>query len=191
MPKKKTVSIRPSTGGKKPTRQSGISNMLKELKIADIKIGKRHRRDMGDLGSLVESMKTYGQLSPVVVTRTHELIAGHRRLQAAQRLGWHSIAVTYVDQASEDAKLEMELQENVHRKDFSPEELLEGYRRLEKLRRPSIARRIAMFFSNLFRRLFRRKQRDQVDAPTAPALPAPSSSDGEEPDDTSPQDYGI
>ena len=29
--------------------------MLKTLKIADIKIGKRHRKDMGDLTSLAEN----------------------------------------------------------------------------------------------------------------------------------------
>lgn len=162
-----------------------------QVSISSIKVEQRVRKDMGDLGSLMESMKTYGQLSPIIVTRTHELVAGHRRLQAAQRLAWHSIAVTYVDQTSEDAKLEMELQENVHRKDFSPEELLDGYRRLEKLRRPSVARRIAMFFRALFRRIFRRKQRDQVDEPAATALPAPPPSDGEGADSTGPQEYGV
>lgn len=29
--------------------------MLREVKIADIKIGKRHRKDMGDLAALAES----------------------------------------------------------------------------------------------------------------------------------------
>ena len=73
MPKKKAVSIKPSAGGKKPTRQ--LSNMLKEIKIADIKIGKRHRRDMGDLTSLADSIRRLGLLQPPL-PRHNALLVG-------------------------------------------------------------------------------------------------------------------
>ena len=36
--------------------------MLKLLKIADIKVGSRHRKDMGDLTSLAESIRQEGLL---------------------------------------------------------------------------------------------------------------------------------
>ena len=62
-------------------------------------------------------------------------------------------------------KLEIELDENVHRKDFSPEELVNGYRRLDKLRRPGFVKRIGMAVGMVFRRLFRlgRKPRSRRD----------------------------
>jgi hypothetical protein len=36
--------------------------MLKEIKIASIKVGSRHRRDMGDLSSLADSIRQEGLL---------------------------------------------------------------------------------------------------------------------------------
>jgi len=106
-------------------------------------------------------MQEHGQLNPITITRTNELIAGHRRLLAATELKWTYIDANIVDKTSEIEKLELELEENIHRKDFSPEELLAGYRRLEKLRRPSLAKRIGGFFSRFFGRLFRRKKRTE------------------------------
>ena len=56
--------------------------MLKELKIADIKIGHRHRKDMGDLTSLADSIRQDGFLQPIGVTEKLELVFGERRLRA-------------------------------------------------------------------------------------------------------------
>jgi hypothetical protein len=39
--------------------------MLKEIKIADIKVGHRHRRDMGDLTTLADSTRQEGRLQPI------------------------------------------------------------------------------------------------------------------------------
>jgi hypothetical protein len=55
----------------------------------------------------------------------------------------------------------MELEENVHRKDFSPEELLAGYKRLDKLLHPSFAQRIGSAIKNFFLRIFRRRKPPQ------------------------------
>ena len=44
----------------------------------------------------------------------------------------------------------MELEENNQRKEFTDDELLEGYKRLERLRNPSILMRILTFIANLF-----------------------------------------
>jgi hypothetical protein len=38
--------------------------MLKEIKIADITVGSRHRRDMGDLTTLADSVRREGCSSP-------------------------------------------------------------------------------------------------------------------------------
>lgn len=110
--------------------------------ISSISVSNRVRKDFGDLESLMDSLKRCGQLNPIVVTREMELIAGHRRLLAAQRLGWKTVDVIFVDGISEERRLEIELEENIHRKDFSPEELLEGVKRLEAIRHPKFGTRL-------------------------------------------------
>ena len=56
--------------------------MLKQLKIADIKIGKRHRKDMGDLTSLADSIRHDGLLQSIGVTDKLRVVFGERRLRA-------------------------------------------------------------------------------------------------------------
>jgi len=126
-----------------------------QVPIQSIQVSQRVRAEVGDLTQLMESMRKYGQLSPILLTRDYELIAGHRRLLAARNLGWTSVEATLADRDSPVEKLEMELQENVYRKDFSPSELLEGYRRLEKLMKPGIFGRLRQFFRRTFGWLFR------------------------------------
>ena len=133
-----------------------------KVPLKDITVNERVRREIGDLSSLMKSMQQHGQLNPVTITRDNELIAGHRRLLSAQELEWTYIEASIVDSSTEAEKLQLELEENVHRKDFNPEELLAGYRRLEKLMRPPLTRRVANFFSGLFGKLFRRKKRKAV-----------------------------
>ena len=53
-----------------------------------IRIGERHRRDMGDIAGVAASMPELGLLQPVVVRPDGTLIAGERRLHAAKQLGW-------------------------------------------------------------------------------------------------------
>ena len=114
-----------------------------QIPVDSITVPERVRKDPGNLDSLMESLKRVGQLNPILVTPTYELIAGYRRLTAAQELGWQSVEVVVVQAADEVRRLEMELEENVYRKDFTPEEILEGYKKLEKLRHPSVGRRLA------------------------------------------------
>lgn len=120
------------------------------VNINDIKIKKRVRRDLGDLEPLKESLRTYGLLNPITLNNKYELIAGERRLQAAKQLGWTNINAVIQNNLSDIEELEMELEENNQRKEFTKDELLDGYRRLEKLRNPSVWRKIAMFFKSLW-----------------------------------------
>ncbi len=136
-----------------------------KVSVSEIIVKERVRQEIGDLSSLMKSMQDHGQLNSVTITRDNELIAGHRRTLSAQELGWTYIDATIVDSSSEADKLQLELEENVHRKDFSPEELLAGYRRLDKLLRPSVTRRVANFFGNIFGKLFRRKKRKNSETP--------------------------
>lgn len=132
------------------------------IPIENIKIKKRVRQDLGNLDDLKESLKTYGLLNPITINHNHELIAGERRLSAAKQLGWTNINANIVDNLSEIEELEMEIEENNQRKEFTEEELLEGYRRLERLRNPGFFYKIYLFFRNLFRKIinfFKKKKK--------------------------------
>jgi ParB/RepB/Spo0J family partition protein len=89
--------------------------------IAEIRTGKRHRRDLGDIDALAASIKSVGLLHPVVVRPDGELIAGERRLKACEQLGWESVPFHVVDI---DAIARGELAENAYRKDFTPSEMV-------------------------------------------------------------------
>ncbi len=136
------------------------------VNIAEIKIKKRVRDSMGDLEPLMDSLRLYGLLNPITLNSKYELIAGERRLEAAKAIGWTSINAIIVDNITPETQLEMEIEENNQRKEFTNEELLKGYKRLEKLRNPSffsiILSLIKNFFTNIYKSLskyIKRKRR--------------------------------
>ncbi len=139
-----------------------------QVAVDSVVVKDRIRKELGNIDSLKKSMREIGQLSPLVLTRQNQLISGYRRLTAAKELGWHSIEAEYVDRDSEVDRLRMELEENVHRKDFTPEEVLAGYHRLEKLKSPGIKKRVGKFFKRVggfFTGLFRRKNKRTLAGP--------------------------
>jgi ParB-like nuclease domain len=68
-----------------------------EADIASIIIGERHWRDLGDIGALAASIREIGLLHPIVIRPDCTLIAGERRLRAAELLGWTKIPVNVID----------------------------------------------------------------------------------------------
>lgn len=121
------------------------------VKIEDIKVKKRVRRDLGDLTTLKDSMHRYGLMNPITLNSNYELVAGERRLEAAKSLGWERINANVLDSNVDNIRqLEMELEENNQRKEFTDEELMEGYKRLEKLKNPPLVMRILKFIANIF-----------------------------------------
>jgi ParB family transcriptional regulator, chromosome partitioning protein len=117
-------------------------------------IKKRVRGELREIPALMESMRSYGQLTPIILNRKNELIAGNRRLEAAKRLGWNSIDAIVIDKDDDIEMLELELEENIQRNDLTGDEISIGFSRLEKLRNPGFFRRIINFFKRLFRRIF-------------------------------------
>jgi ParB/RepB/Spo0J family partition protein len=102
------------------------------MKIDQIQIGYRYRKDLGDLHSLAKSIAEVGLLHPVVVTPEGRLIAGQRRLEACHVLGWSEVPVTVVDlyQAAR-----AEAHENFVRKDLLPSEIVALKRAMGPLER--------------------------------------------------------
>ena len=122
--------------------------------VEDIKVKKRIRKDMGDIAALAESMKRFGQISPILITKKNELIAGGRRLEAARSLGWRTINAIEVDISDDLTKLEYEVEENIQRRDFSMEETEEAIRKIHQLQNPSLFRRILNAIIGFFKKLF-------------------------------------
>jgi ParB family chromosome partitioning protein len=110
---------------------------------------------MGDLESLADSMKRIGQISPIVITDKNVLLSGGRRLAAARLLGWRSINAVIADLPEDVYNLEYEVEENVQRCDFTPEELSKAQRRLYKLKNPGFFYRLLMAIVRFFKRLFK------------------------------------
>ena len=108
-------------------------NNYELLSVRDIKVGKRYRKDLGDLDALVNSItETGGLLHPIVVTTEHKLIAGQRRLQAYKKLNYKTIPahIVSIPHTVDSAKpqittiAEGELIENAARKDFTSSEIV-------------------------------------------------------------------
>jgi len=128
------------------------------MAVYDIVLNLRVRKNLGDIGALMDSMKTHGLLNPITVTNKGELIAGHRRLESAKRLGWEYIDVIILDEPGPIEKLEIEIEENTQRKALSPDELADAYVRLDKLRNPGFFRRLISWLINFFKTLFGTKK---------------------------------
>jgi ParB family chromosome partitioning protein len=109
--------------------------------IASIKIGRRHRRDLGDVQRLADSIAQVGLLHPVVVNSNGKLIAGKRRLEACKLLGWNKIPTTVIDL---DEIVRGEFAENAIRKDFLPSEIDAIRRAVEPAEKAAAKRRMTL-----------------------------------------------
>jgi N6-adenosine-specific RNA methylase IME4 len=107
-------------------------NTSKSVFIADVKIGRRVRREMGNIGSLCKSIEDVGLLQPITIDTEKHLIAGRRRIAAFKKLGRESIPCFRVSAFTEIFdRLKAELDENTCRKDFGLDELHAMGKRLE------------------------------------------------------------
>ena len=90
----------------------------------------RKNFDQDDLASLSASVKSHGILQPLVVRQVgdqFQLIAGERRLRAAQEAGLKSVPVRVVD-FNDQQVIEAALIENIQRSDLNPIEKAHGFK---------------------------------------------------------------
>src|SRR5204862_3122943 len=86
--------------------------------------------DKDELASLSASVKEHGVLQPLVVRAVGEqfqLIAGERRLRAAQDAGLATVPIRIVD-FNDQQVLEAALVENIQRADLNPIEKAQGFK---------------------------------------------------------------
>lgn len=93
--------------------------------------------DPSSMEELIESISQYGIIQPLLVrqlnAKSYELVAGERRLRAAQAIKLESIPVFIKQLTDEDAK-QVALLENLQRDDLNPVEETEGILELLSLK---------------------------------------------------------
>ena len=100
-----------------------------KIKIKDIIVENRVRKDFGDIETLKNSIQEQGLLQSIGITDKNELVFGERRLKACEELGWTNIDCKIVNVTS---IVEGENDENMIRKDFTKSELVAITEVLEK-----------------------------------------------------------
>lgn len=125
------------------------------MKIKDIIIEKRVRKDIGDLTLLKESIEKHGLLYPIIVDSRNRLIAGERRLTAIKELGWEEVDVIIKDISLKEA-LNIELTENITRKDFVHDELIFGLKKKKEFASKNIFTKLKLFFIEFIYKIFKK-----------------------------------
>ena len=105
------------------------------LKISQIEPNRNQPRKKFDEDSLIEladSIKQYGIIQPLVVSKKddyYEIIAGERRWRAAKKAGLKEVPVVIRDYADKEIAA-VSLIENIQREDLNPIDEAMGYKKL-------------------------------------------------------------
>jgi ParB family chromosome partitioning protein len=117
-----------------PSEEStGEAVAVSRLAVSQIHFNPHQPRktfDEDELRTLCESIKTHGILQPLVVRAAgdgYQLIAGERRLRAAQAAGLNEVPVHVVN-FDDQQVFEAALVENIQRSDLNPIEKAQGFK---------------------------------------------------------------
>ena len=111
------------------------SKNLKTLKITEVEPNREQPRknfNQESLEELSESIKTYGIIQPIVVSKEdgyYAIIAGERRWRAAKLAGLEEVPAI-IRESDEQTNREISLIENIQREDLNPYEKALGIRSL-------------------------------------------------------------
>lgn len=105
--------------GLEAPKPASYKDKLKFVKLADIKEGSRFRQDYGNLDDLVASIREKGVIQPITLSNELELVSGGRRYRAARQAGLTEIPALLRDIKGEVGLRELELLENLMRKDLT------------------------------------------------------------------------
>ncbi|EOB0449895.1 ParB N-terminal domain-containing protein [Staphylococcus aureus] len=103
------------------------------IDINKVTVGKRIRKDYGDITSLADDIEDRGLINPPVVTPDYELIAGERRLKAMKKLDYRQIEVRIMSVEDYEHQLKIEISENEERKAFTYSERMDYAKQLERI----------------------------------------------------------
>lgn len=125
-----------------PITREGQSEIITTLKVADIHPFEGHPfnvKDDKDMWDLVDSVKKFGVLEPVVVIPRqaggYEMVSGHRRQRACQLAGIQTMPVIVRQLDRDEATISM-VDANMKRENISPMEKARAYSmKLEAMKR--------------------------------------------------------
>ncbi|MCF7946064.1 MAG: ParB N-terminal domain-containing protein [Spirochaetia bacterium] len=129
-----------------------------QIRVDEIKVKRRIRKDLGDLSQLMDSIKDHGLMNPIVINEKRELIAGERRLESVKALGWKTVDVHIIHTPNGVNKIQMEIDENLYRRPLTTSELAEGFSKIDRLRNPNFLKRFFLFIKRIFRKIFNQSQ---------------------------------
>ena len=112
------------------------TDVIFTLNAIEVKVNKdlpRWRKEMGDVRELAESIKNKGQIHPILLDRENNLVCGGRRLAACITAGIQ-VKAAYTDQVDPLVLRELELEENLRRKSFTPGEEVLAVQELHNLK---------------------------------------------------------
>ena len=105
--------------------------------IKKIKVMERLRKEITRIPELAADMQKNGLINPVTVLALdggeYQLLAGLRRIQAAQSLGWPEIEINVVTLADAESALSLEISENEQREPFTYSEKMDCARMIERI----------------------------------------------------------
>ena len=109
------------------------SRKILEVPLEKIIVENRERIEMGDMDELAESIKTKGLIQPISINQNYKLLAGGRRYLAHELAGLPTIDCVMRETTDELDEREVELFENIHRKDMTWQEKLRATAAIHKL----------------------------------------------------------
>lgn len=105
------------------------------MNISDIIIKERQRKGILDVEDLASSIKRIGLIHPIVVDSEGVLLAGERRLTAVKQLGWVDVPVRRFNELNDLERKEIELEENIRRKNLDWQDEVNAKAELDRLKR--------------------------------------------------------
>lgn len=115
-----------------------------EWTVDSIRVGRRHRTELGDIDELAASIERDGLLQPITVTPDGVLVCGARRLAAIRKLGEKKVNVWVRSGLSDRlGQLLAEQDDNLLHKPLTQREAAALYRELKQVMAEDAARRKA------------------------------------------------
>lgn len=128
-----------------PAKKTSTADAIFLIEIENIKPNPfQPRKDFNDdsLKELADSIREFGIIQPLIISKIeketetgtsveYQLIAGERRLRAAQTLGWEKVPAIIKKIEQKADQLEMAIVENLQRADLTPIETARSYAKLQ------------------------------------------------------------
>jgi len=129
---RKEIPIEPRLSAARPETPTGVG-YVEVARLSPNRFQPRKQIDDAQLRELADSIKEKGVLAPILVRRRpdgdYEVIAGERRLRAAQLLKLERVPVVVRDVSDQEA-LVLSIIENIQREELNPIEEAQAFSRL-------------------------------------------------------------